>query len=76
MNSLCIDVGAFGEQNDLFCVLLLDGFVKIEHAINDLDVLRPVPLYVDVPGHGEDPADARDPPNPLLQDQLGIVSWS
>ena len=76
LNLLCIDVGAFGEQNDLLCVLLLlDGFVKIEHAINDLDVLRPVPLDVDVPGHGQDPADARDAPHPLLQDQLGVVSW-
>ena len=75
-NLLCIYVGAFWEQNDLFGFLLLDGFVKVEHVINDLDVLRPVPLNVDVPSHGQDPADAGDPPHPVLQNQFCIVIWS
>ena len=73
---LCIDVGAFWEKNELFSLLLLNAAVEVEHVVYDLDVLCPVPLDVDVPCHGQDPADPRYSPHSVLQDQLGVMIWA
>ena len=51
----------------------LDGLEVVQHGVNDPHILGPGSLEEDVPGHGEDPADAGDPPHLLLQDDLGVV---
>ena len=66
LSLLCIDVGALWEEDELLGLLLLDTVVEVKHGVNDLDILRPVPLDEDVPGHCQHPADARDPSHPVL----------
>ena len=51
----------------------LDGLEVVQHGVNDPHILGPGSLEEDVPGHGEHPADAGDPPHLLLQDDLGVV---
>ena len=67
------EVRALREENKLLWTLLSDLREIVQHLVQSFAVFRPAPLEEEEPAHGHDPAQPRQPPHVVLQDELSVV---